>query len=106
MVGAGMVAFLLYYLTDALLLARLVRSIIDDTEFAEREGESAIYTDNRFMVFYFQAKICVSFVVSYWGTGAYSAWIVIISIFVLLLGLMSTLRVLALPTAKPRLLMV
>lgn len=91
MVGGAMVVFVFYYLVDALLLARLVRSIIDDTDFAEREGQTAIYTDNRFMVFYFQAKICVSFVVAYWGTGdkRYSPWIVIVTIFILLCGLIT-----------------
>ncbi len=89
MVGAAMVVFVLYYILDALLLARLIRSIIDESDFAEREGATAIYTDNRFMVFYFQAKVCVSFVVSYWGTGDYSSWIVILAIFVLLCGLIA-----------------
>jgi hypothetical protein len=90
MVSVGLAVFVLYYTVVALMLARLIRAIIDDKSQILRDGGStAIYFDNRFTVFYFQAKVCTAFVVAYWGTGRYTPWIVIIAIFVLLLGLMS-----------------
>jgi len=87
MVAVGLITFLFYYTVDAMLLARLIRSIIDADDVAIKEGENAIYTDNGFTVSYFQAKVCISFVVSYWGIDGYSPWICAIFIFIVLLCL-------------------
>ncbi len=88
MVGIGLTVFLLYYTAAALSLARLIRAIVDETSQIVRDGGAeAVYLDSRFTVFYFQAKVCIAFVVGYWGSGAYSPWIAISAICVLVVGL-------------------
>lgn len=89
LVVLGLSALVIYYLTAIMVMARVVRSVIDEAELVAREGPNALYFQPQFTVWYYQLRIVASFLVTYWAGGQYPRGIVASGVGVMILIMIS-----------------